>query len=268
MTDGTELKERQKATWTAGAYDEVAAYIAAASEAAVEALGIEPGMRVLDVACGTGNASIPAARLGAEVTGIDLTPKLVGMARERAEAEGLEIEFLEGDAEMLPFDDGAFDRVVSVFGVMFAPDHQRAADELVRACAAGGRIATAAWTPEGVNGRMFATLGSHMPPPPEGFQPPVLWGSEEHVTTLFAAHDFQPRFERHSVRFEFDSIDDWMEFSERVLGPVIMAKAVLEPRGKWEAARDDLVTIYEETNQRSDGTMVVEAEYLLTIVER
>ena len=267
MVDGTAIKATQKAMWTSGDYAEVAQTIESAATSLLGQLEIGSGMELLDVACGTGNASLPAAQAGAKVTGLDLTPKLLLIAEQRAADAGVEISFVEGDAESLPFDAESFDRVVSVFGVMFAPAQQRGADELVRVARPGGRIGICAWTPGGLNGKMFAVMGAHMPPPPPDFSPPVLWGTEERVRELFAAHGLEPEFELRTTTFEADSIESWVGFHERTLGPVIMAKAALEPQGKWEAARADLVGLYEEANQAEGGAMRVEAEYLATTLQ-
>ena len=187
MADGSEMKARQKAMWTAGDFAQVAHRIEQVSLDLLERVGVEAGTKLLDVACGTGNASVPAAKTGAEVTGLDLTPKLLDVARERAAEAGMEIEFIEGDAEALPFDDDSFDRVISSFGAMFAPNHQQTASELVRVCRPGGIVGVCAWTPQGINGKMAGAAGIPPSPPPEGFQPPVLWGEEVHVRELLRA---------------------------------------------------------------------------------
>jgi len=230
-------------------------------------LMLAPGERLLDVATGSGNVAIPAALAGADVTGLDLTPKLLEVARERAAEAGVEIEFVEGDAEDLPFDDRSFDRVTSCFGVMFAPRHDVAAAELVRVAKPGARIVITAWTPEGLNGRMFQTVGSYMPPPPPELKPPVMWGTEEHLQTLFASSGAELAFERHMVVYEHESPEAWFEYNERVLGPTIMAKAALEPQGKWEELRAELIALYEDANEVDDGTMRVRAEYLLAVAQ-
>jgi ubiquinone/menaquinone biosynthesis C-methylase UbiE len=266
MDVNEQLKERQRATWTAGDFAEIAKRIETPSLELLDAIGVGDGMTLLDVACGTGNAAIPAAARGAAVTGLDLTPKLLEVARKRAAAEDVEVTLVEGDAENLPFDDDSFDRVTSVFGAMFAPDHGRAAAELVRVCRPGGTVGFCAWTPQGMNGRMFATVGSHMPPPPEGFQPPILWGEENHVRDLLAPLGVEPAFERLTVAFEADSVEEWLATSERDLGPMVMAKAALEPEGKWEALRGDLASLYESHNEATDGSMRAQAEYLMTTV--
>lgn len=264
MVDGAAIKTAQRAMWTAGEYEEIAKRIQSAALQLVEAMDFDEGIEGLDIASGTGNGTIPAAQRGARMTGLDLTPKLIEIARARADAEGLEITFIEGDAEDLPFDDDSFDRVISVFGAMFAPDQQRTADEMLRVCRPGGRIGFCAWTPEGVNGRMFGTLGAHMPPPPEGFTPPVLWGSEGRVRELFGGAGVEPEFQRETVVFEEESLERWLDESERILGPTLMAKQALEPQGKWEAARADLAALYGEFNESDDGTMRVPAEFLMT----
>jgi SAM-dependent methyltransferase len=259
------IKDRQRHMWTIGDYAAIAEMIEEASEAAVDRVGAGEGKRVLDVATGTGNAALIAARRGASVAGLDLTPKLIEIAGQRARDAGVDAEFVVGDAENLPFDDDSFDCVTSVFGVMFAPHQQRAADELRRVCRPGGRIVTCAWTPAGLNGQMFALIGANMPPPPEGFQPPVLWGTEERVSELFAGE--QVSFERLKVAFRDDSIEEWMARNERTLGPTVMAKEVLEADGKWEPLREQLTALYADANEASDGSMHVEAEYLLAAVD-
>jgi SAM-dependent methyltransferase len=176
-----EFKTRQRDIWSAGEYGELSPYIADVGEAVVACAALTPGMRLLDVACGTGNVARPAARAGALVTGLDLTPKLIEIGRARATAEGLDIDWREGDAENLPFDAGSFDRVTSTFGHMFAPHHQRTADEMARVCRRGGVIVTATWTPDGTVGDVFKTAASFMPPPPPDVSPPILWGTEDYV---------------------------------------------------------------------------------------
>src|SRR5215218_4865348 len=168
--------------WGSGNYAAVAERISEAGESVVERGGVEPGMDVLDVACGTGNATIPAAKAGARVTGLDFSPALLAIARERSADAMVEIDWVEGDAQQLPFGDGSFDRVLSVFGHMFAPDHERTAGEMRRVCRPDGRIAVACWTPEGAIGRMFRTIAELVPPP--GGAPALLWGTEDHIREL------------------------------------------------------------------------------------
>jgi SAM-dependent methyltransferase len=267
MGAADDFKQGQRKMWAVGDFPTIATTIQDASDVAVERLAIEPGQDVLDVATGSGNAAIPAAERGGRVVGLDQVPELLAAARERAAAAGVEIEWVEGDAEALPFGADSFDRVVSVFGVMFAPRQRQAADGLVRVTRPGGRIAIAAWTPEGLNGQMFKTLGAYMPPPPAELQPPVLWGSEEHVRELFAGHDVELRFERHTLPVAWESIDGWVDHCEVNLGPTVLAKAALEPQGRWDAARADLVALYERYDEAPDGRLDAPAEYLVSVVD-
>ena len=180
-----EFKQRQRAIWAAGDYATLSKYIAHVGERVVARAGVTSAMHVLDVACGTGNAAVPAARAGARVTGLDFAPAVLDAGREKAEAEGLEIEWVEGDAEQLPFEDASFERVFSTFGHMFAPRHRRTADQMTRVCRESGMIAICCWTPEGTAGDVFAASASFMPPPPDYAEPPILWGTENHVREMF-----------------------------------------------------------------------------------
>jgi SAM-dependent methyltransferase len=265
MNDGNEIKDRQRAMWTAGDYPDIARRIETASATVVSSVGVSDGDRVLDVATGTGNAALVAAALGGQVVGLDLTPKLLEVARQRAIEAELQVQFVEGDAENLSFDDSSFDRVTSVFGVMFAPDQQRAADELLRVCRPGGRIGVCAWTPDGVNGQMFALMGSRMPPPPPGFMPPVLWGTEERLRQLFSGSDAELSFERRFTTFEDDSAESFVAYNEGSLGPVIMARQALGEEA-WADARGDLLSLYEDANEADDGTLRFRAGYLETVI--
>jgi len=258
------LTERQKAVWGAGDWPEIAPTIADASSVVVDRLGVGRDHDFLDVATGSGTAAILGAARGARTTGLDFVPKLVEAAELRAREEGVDATWVVGDAQDLPFADDSFDRVSSVFGAMFAPDQERAAAELIRVCRPGGRIAVTAWTPEGLNGQMFATIGKHMPPPPDGFRPPVQWGTEARVQELFSGHDVQT--ERVMLRFEHESLVEFFEFFENTLGPMVMARAVLEPQGKWEAARADILELFRAANQATDGGVCTDGEYLLTTV--
>ena len=265
----SEIKQRQRAMWSAGDYPDIAKRIQLVADATVEAAGVQAGARVLDVATGSGNAAIAAARRAAHVTGLDLTPELLEAARARAAAEGLEIDFMQGDAEALPFEDDSFDHVTSVFGAMFAPNQEQAAAELLRVVRPGGTVAVAAWTPDGLNGQLFGTLAKHMPPPPEGFKPPILWGMEEPVRALFAgaAEVVSARYPAtDSVRAE--SAAAWVDYTERVLGPTVLAKRALEPSGAWDAARADLIALFERSNVATDGTYLAHPEYLLTVARK
>jgi SAM-dependent methyltransferase len=264
--DTAALTQRQRAMWAAGDYPDIAKTIEPVAHDVVDAVGVQAGETLLDVATGSGNAALEAARRGARVTGLDLTPELLVAAERRAGEERLEISFVEGDAQALPFEDDSFDRVTSVFGAMFAPDQRRAAAELLRVCRPGGSVAVAAWSPEGLNGQMFGTLGRHMPPPPEGFRAPILWGVEDVVRELFAdAAEVRCELRPATDSVRAPSVDAWIDYTERVLGPTIMAKAALEPQGRWAAARTDLAELYERHNVATDGSLLAHPPYLLTV---
>ena len=265
--DVSGFKQGQKAMWTAGDYPDIARRIVAVGEYLAERANAAPGIELLDVATGSGNVSIPAARAGAKVTGLDLTPKLLEAQRARAATEGVEIELIEGDAEELPFDADSFDRVTSCFGVMFAPRQKLAADELVRVARPGGSIVVAAWTPDGFIGRNFSTTAPYMPEPPPELKSPVMWGDERHVRALFEDTGVELEFERRAVTFTSESPQAWQTEEEQKLGPAVMAKAALEPQGRWEDLRRDMLAMYEEFNQASDGSFRVESEYLVTVAE-
>jgi SAM-dependent methyltransferase len=261
--DVDELKQRQRAMWALGDYPSVAEQIAEVGPRAVEAAAVSGDDTVLDVACGAGNATIPAAKTGATATGLDLTPELLEAARRIASEQGLEIEWIEGDAEQLPFGDGSFDAVTSVFGCMFAPDHRAAAAELARVLKPGGRLAVAAWTPEGRVGQFFMAMAQHMPPPPEGFQPPILWGNEDHVREIFEGTGMELDFERQNVDFIADSPEDLVDRSERELPPMVAAKALLEPQGKWDGLRAEILERTVDENVADDGSYRGPSEYLM-----
>jgi SAM-dependent methyltransferase len=267
MAELSEQKQQARAMWAMGDYPSAAEQIADVGRTVVGKAEPGGGERVLDIACGAGNATIPAAKTGAEVTGLDLTPELLEAGRAAAAEAGVEIDWVEGDAEQLPFEDGSFDVVLSVFGIMFAPDQRAAAQEAARVLAPGGRLAIGSWTPEGNIGRFFATTASHMPPPPEGFQPPVLWGAEDHVRGLFEGTGVELSFERASVDFTGESPEAFLADFETKLPPVVAAKGLLEPEGKWEALREDLLALYRETNDSEDGYRAP-GEYLITLGSR
>jgi SAM-dependent methyltransferase len=245
--------------WGSGNYAAVAEKITRAGELVVTRAGIEPGMDVLDVACGSGNASIPAAGAGARVTGLDFAPALLEIARERCADAMVEIDFVEGDAQDMPFDDASFDRVVSVFGHMFAPDHERMAAELKRVLRPGGTTAFACWTPEGGIGRMFKAISEVVPPPP-GSTPPLLWGTEDHVRRLMG----DATFERHAIVWEDESVESYARFMLDSFGPLLNARELLgEHEDQLERA---YVGYLERENQNDDGTLRFSGEYLLAVV--
>lgn len=265
MTDQVaELKQAHRATWAAGEWDEVSKLIEDVGPRLLGRVGIEPGMGVLDVGTGSGGTlAIPAALRGARVVGCDLTPELFEDARRRAAEAGVEVEWVEADAEALPFEDASFDRVLSTFGHMFAPRHAIAAAELARVCRPGGVIGTTAWVPEGVIGAMFATVGGYMPAPPDFASPPPLWGSEVHAREMLERHGLELDFSRDTVVWTEDSLDEFVSFYEQKFGPLVMAKAALGER--WPELRADLVQLFSAWNQRDDGTVHVEGEYLVTV---
>lgn len=263
-----QLRERQRAVWSSGDWPTFAPIIQQVADEVVEAVGTSAGDEYLDVATGSGNAAIAAAQRGAKVTGLDLVPELVEAARARFAAAGLEAELVVGNAEALPFEDASFDRVSSVFGAMFAPRHEVAAAELVRVVRPGGAIVVTAWTPEGLNGQMFGTLGKHMPPPPDGFVPPVMWGNEEHVRDLFSGPELEVSCEKRMATLEFESAEGWMDYCEQNLGPIVTAKAMLEPQGKWAPVRAELAALEQSFNEAGDGSMRARAEYLLTTITK
>jgi SAM-dependent methyltransferase len=266
--DVAGFKQAQRRVWSSGDYPDIARLIESAAEHLVAQADVEEGHEVLDVATGSGNVAIVAAQRGAQVTGLDITPELFDAARRRAAGAGVEIEWVEGDAEELPYPDGSFDRVLSAFGTMFAPRHQVAADELLRVCRPGGTVAVAAWTPEGLNGRMFRTVASYMPPPPPELKPPALWGDEAHMRGLMERPGVALEFDRGHATFAFPSVEEWLAYGEERLGPIVMARAALEPQGRYDALRADMEQLYSESNTARDGSLRCEAEYLVTVARK
>ena len=264
MTDANPdlaaVKERQQQVWSEGDFAMIAGTNAIVGENLAEAIDLMAGERILDVACGSGSTTIAMARRFTDVVGVDYVPELLERARERAAAERLEIEFLEGDAEQLPFEDESFDVVVSTFGSMFAPDHQRAADELLRVCRPGGRIGMANWTPGGAVGQMFMTVAGRVPPPP-GVVPPPLWGTEEHLRGLFGERVSELRAESRHFNFRYRSPEHWFEFFRTYFGPIKTAMDNLPPE-EAEGLEEALLELMRSNNRAGDRGMVVPAEYL------
>jgi ubiquinone/menaquinone biosynthesis C-methylase UbiE len=258
-TELDQMKAGARATWAAGDYPAIAQkQLWPLGERIVRRIGVAPGEDVLDVGCGTGNAALRAAQAGGHVTGVDLTPELLVEARRLANDAGLDIEYLEGDAEALPVADESFDAVVSVMGVMFAPRHRVAAGELARVLRPGGRLCVTGWAPEGAMGAMFTMLGSHLPAPPPFAESPLGWGDEAHVRELFAGTGVELEFAREQSAFApFDSIDEELAFVTAKFGPLIMARRALEPVGHWDALVADL--------RRFAETRPATAEYLVTV---
>jgi SAM-dependent methyltransferase len=265
-----ELKERHRAMWASGDYPlMVETFLLPLGPRLVEAAHLRPGMRVLDVAAGTGNASIPAARTGAAVTASDLTPELLDAGRRRAEAEGLELEWVTADAERLPFADASFDVVMSAIGAMFAPHHQAVADELVRVCRPGGTIALLSWTPEGMLGHLFKTIGPFAPPPPPGAQPPPLWGSEDHLRGLFGGRVSWQTLERNLLEITaFERARDYGEHFKALYGPTIAARANAERNGRAEEFDTALDAFCDEWDIGTPERARFEKEYLLAVGTR
>ena len=269
-TPDSELKARHKKMWASGDYPSmVETFLLPLGPRLVEACGIESGMKVLDVAAGTGNASLPAAERGAKVIASDLTPELLEAGRERAEAQGLELEWTEADAENLPFDDESFDVVMSSIGAMFAPHHQEVADELVRVCKPGGTIGMLNWTPEGMIGVLFKTMGQFMPPPPPGAQPPPLWGSEDHMRELFGDRVDWRTLEREDLDITaFDKPHDYGEHFKERYGPTIAARANAEKDGREGELDEALDSFCDEWNRGSADDARFEQEYLVAVGTR
>lgn len=255
------LKARLKATWMAGDYGHFARYLEAGAMDFFPALGVGPGTRVLDVACGAGQLALPAARVGAAVTGVDIASNLIDQARARARAEGLAIRFDEGDAEELPYDDAAFDVVFSLIGAMFAPRPERVAAELIRVCRPGGRIVMGNWTPGGFVGQMFKATAKHVPPPP-GMPSPVLWGDEATVRERLGggATDFRVARRMYPLEYPFPPADV-VDFFFTYYGPTNRAFAALDAGGQ-AALRSELEQLWSEHNRADGGGTAVAAEYL------
>ena len=263
------LKLAHRATWAAGDYPAVARHIADGPvRSALAAAHVRPGACVLDVATGSGNVALLAADTGARVVGLDLVPELLDVAHSRGLAAGLDIEWVHGDAEALPFGDGSFDSVTSVFGVQFAPRHQVTADELVRVCRAGGTIGLVNWTPEGLIGEMFRIMGRYLPPPPGFATAPPLWGDERHVRDLFARHDVTLSFTRESNLFAFETVDAYQTFFEQRYGPTIKAQEKLVPEGRWDECRTELRELFDRRNSATDGSCRIQAEYVAISISR
>lgn len=270
MSDSIDLaavRDMQQKTWSEGDFAMVAGIVMMVAEELSEALDLVPGERVLDVACGSGNGAIAAARrTWGNVIGADFVPALLERGRERAATERLDIEFVEADATELPFEDGEFDVVMSIFGAMFAADQERAAAELLRTCKPGGRIGMANWVPDSGIGEMFITIAKHAPPP-TGVRPPLLWGTEERLRELFGDGISDLRVERRVSRQTFRSIDHWLEFFRTYFGPTKVAFERVGPDGE-AALEADLRGFLEKSNVAGERALVLEPEYLQVIARR
>ena len=262
--DMATLKARLKNTWEAGDFSEVAKHIEKAPEEFVEKLNIQSGQKVLDVACGSGNLAIEAAKKGAVVTGVDIASNLIAAARERAQKAGLKIQFDEGDAEDLPYEDESFDIVMTMYGAMFAPRPELVASELLRVTRSGGRIAMANWTPEGFAGQMFKLGGKYVPPPP-GMSRPVDWGVDEIVRERFGDRVSEIQTEKRMAKMTFDFPPaEVVEFFRTYFGPTKMAFGSLEPE-KQEELRKELEDLWTSKNTASEGKTLVLGEYLAVV---
>ena len=265
--DFIQLKSNLKTMWMAGDFGQIANFTSGAAEEFVSRLPIAPGSKVLDVACGTGNTAIPAARAGAKVTGVDIASNLLEQARERSASENLKAEFHEGDAEDLPVEDQTFDIVLTMFGAMFAPRPDRVASELVRACKPGGIIAMANWTPEGFVGKSFQVTAAMAPTPP-GLPPSVLWGDEQVVRQRFAGGVSKLSATRRNALFEYPfGPKQVVEFFREHFGPTKTTFARLEPQKQAELAAQ-LESLWAAHNTAANGGTRIEAEYLEVIAIR
>ena len=256
-TSVPDIKAKHRAMWASGDYPSVAAdVIPTLGPAIVQAAGIKAGDRVLDIGAGSGNASIPAARIGADVVASDLTPALLDSGRDQAEADGLTLEWREADAEALPFRDGEFDVVISCVGVMFAPHHQQSADELIRVLRPGGRVGLVNWTPEGFIGQMFAAMKPYAPPPPAGAEPPPLWGDETHLAELFGDQLTDVVARREILKVDaFDTPRDFLDFFKERYGPTIAVYAFISEDAERVAALDHALTTLAQQFSTAGGPM-------------
>jgi SAM-dependent methyltransferase len=265
-----QLKAKHRAMWALGDYPALAdQIIPSLGRVLVEASGVGPGDRVLDVAAGTGNAAIPAALAGADVVASDLTPELLESGQRHADQQGAVLSWRQADAEALPFADGEFDTVLSCVGVMFAPHHQAGADEMLRVCRPGGTIGLLSWTPEGFIGQMFSTMKPYAPPPPPGAQPPPLWGDEEHVRALLGDRVTDVSVRRQSVRVDhFDEPEGFRDYFKARYGPTIAVYRSLAEDSERVAALDRDLAELARRHDRGDETTVMDWEYLLVTARK
>lgn len=260
MTTVLDLKAKQRATWASGDYSVIGTTLQAVGENLCEAVDLSAGCTVLDVAAGNGNASLAAARRGCRVTASDYVPELLAQAGARAAADGLVLDLREADAEELPFATASFDAVLSTFGVMFAPQQDRAAAELVRVCRPGGRIGLASWTPTGFIGQMFKVVGGHVPPPP-GVPSPLRWGTDEVLQELLGTRVRELRVERRHFVFRYRSPEDWIGTFRTYYGPTLRAFAALDEEGQ-QSLTTELTALAASCDTATDGTLRIPSEYL------
>ena len=260
------IKQRQQATWASGDFAVIGVTLQIVGESLAEAADIRANERVLDVAAGNGNATLAAARRFAKVTSSDYVPALLEKGRRRAEAEGLQVEFREADAENLPFPDASFDVAISTFGVMFAPDHTRCASEMLRVVRDGGRIALANWTPEGFVGQLFKTIGAYVPPL-AGLKSPALWGTEKHLGELFGDQAASIRASRKMFNFRYASATHFLQVFRDFYGPTNKAFAALAPAGQ-QAMEKDILALLDRCNIAGSSSLVVPSEYLEVVITK
>ncbi len=263
--DFAAIKARQQATWSSGDFAVIGTTLQIVGELLAEAVDVRADERVLDVAAGNGNATLAAARRFAQVTSTDYVPALLDKGRERASAEGLTVQFQAADAEALPFDDGSFDVVLSTFGAMFTPEHDRTAGEMLRVLRQGGRIGLANWTPEGFIGRLFKVIGAHVAPP-AGLKSPALWGTEAHLAQLFGAQA-QIRCARRSFNFRYRSAAHWVQVFRDFYGPTHKAFGALDAKGQ-QALERDITALLEQMNIAGSASLVVPSEYLEVVITK
>lgn len=264
--DFNAIKQRQQATWASGDFSVIGTTLQIVGELLAEAADVRAGERVLDVAAGNGNATLAAARRFASVTSTDYVPHLLEKGAARAKAEGLDIEFQLADAEALPFRDGTFDVVMSTFGVMFMPEHTRAASELKRMVRRGGRIALANWTPEGFIGQLFKLIGAYVPAP-AGLKSPALWGTDAHIRELFGAQATAIHTVRRLFSFRYRSAAHWIQIFRDFYGPTHKAFAALDRAGQ-DALEKDITALLDRCNTAGSASLVVPAEYLEVVITR
>jgi ubiquinone/menaquinone biosynthesis C-methylase UbiE len=260
------LKTKQHAAWSSGDYAVVGTTLQIVGEELCEALDVRPGQKVLDVAAGNGNVTLAAARRWCDVVSTDYVPGLLERGQLRAKAEGLPVKFQVADAEALPFADAAFDVVVSTFGVMFTPDQDKAASELLRVCKRGGKIGLANWTPEGFIGQLFKTLGQYLPPP-AGARSPALWGTRSRINEMFETSAESIKAERRHFTFRYHSPDHFLQIFRSYYGPMLKAFAALDETNR-EGLSHDLLALIGRLNTATDGTMIVPSQYLEVVITR
>ena len=268
IPDIQTLKEEHRRTWALGDYSQIDELVKEIGKTIVERADVSAGSDVLDVAAGSGNAAIPAARRGARVIATDLTPELFTTGRKRAREAGVEIEWIVADAEELPFEDERFDYVLSSIGVDFAPRHEVVAAELVRVCRPGGTIALGNWTSTGYGGGFLRVVGPYMPPPPPYGSPPEAWGQAEHVQRLFAEYPVELTFEPHSFDFIERSSEALVDRLADHYGPLLEARNKLSAAGRWEQLRAELIAMGDELNTAHDGGFRAPGDYLLTLAQK